>query len=73
MYHLLGEKMLVCRAAGFIYRSEGSKLAKSLFNNLNCIFLRFFINVIHVSARRFLAAADFALHFEIRKRRCARR
>ena len=29
--------MLGCRAAGFIYRDEGSALAKSLFNSVDCL------------------------------------
>ena len=29
--------MFVCRTAGFIYRDEGSKLAKSLFNSVDCL------------------------------------
>ena len=29
--------MLVCRAASFIYWNEGSELAKSLFNSVDCL------------------------------------
>ena len=35
--YLLGEGMFICRAAGFIYRDEGSELAKSLFNSVDCL------------------------------------
>ena len=35
--YLLGDYMLICRAAGFIYKDEGSELAKSLCNSVNCL------------------------------------
>ena len=30
-------KIFVCSAAGVIYRNEGSELAKSLFNSVDCL------------------------------------
>ena len=35
--YLLGVYLLVCEAAGFIYRNEVLKLAKSLFKSVNCL------------------------------------
>ena len=35
--YLLGEHMLVCRAASFIYWNKGSELAKFFFKSVDCI------------------------------------
>ena len=35
--YFLGEHMLVCRAASFIYLNKGSELAKSFFKSVDCI------------------------------------
>ena len=64
--------MFVGRVACFIYWDEGSQLAKSIFESVDGLDT-FDFHGNNKSARRFSAAADWALHRGIREQRCARR
>ena len=66
--NLLDEHMFVCRTASFRYKTKSSKLAKS-FVQERIASMRLISKVIIVSARRFSAAADRALHIGMSEQR----
>ena len=63
--------MLVCMAAGFIYKYKCSELAKLTLESVDCLDAFNFQSYLK-SARPFLAAADWALHRGISYLRCAK-